>query len=119
MLYTPTDLSTYLADGESYMQYRVTMLSGSPSVSPQLNSVTVTYDPLGIEEEPALVLRAFPSPVRAVASVLLTLPEPAVCTVSVYGLDGRLVATVCDEALPAGESTLQWDASGVAPGVYL
>jgi hypothetical protein len=114
----PVDLSPYLADGESYLQYRVTMLSDNPSVSPQLNSVTVSYDPLGVEENTGFGLRVFPSPVASVATVSLTLPEPAECTVAVYSLDGRLVGTVSDGSLPAGESTLQWDASSVPSGVY-
>ncbi len=82
----PPELSTYLADGESYMQYRVTMLSDNPDVSPQLNSVTVTYDPLGIEEESELRLSVSPSPATTTADVHLSLPEPSDCTVSVYGL---------------------------------
>jgi hypothetical protein len=118
LLYTPVDLSAYLAEGESYLQYRVTMLSDNPDVSPQLNSVTVSYDPLGIEESTGFGLRAFPSPVASVTTVSLTLPEPAECNVSVYSLDGRLVGTVSDGLLPAGETSLQWDASSVPSGVY-
>ena len=114
----PVDLSTYLADGESYLQYRVTMLSDNPSVSPQLNSVTVTYDPLGIEESPELRLSVSPSPAATTACVYLSLPEPADCTVSVYGLDGRLVERLHGGSLPAGESTFTWDASSVPSGVY-
>lgn len=118
LLYAPVDLSNYLADGESYLQYRVTMLSDNPGVSPQLNSVTVSYDPLGVEGNTGFGLRVFPGPVGSVATVSLTLPEPAECTVAVYSLDGRLVDTVSDGSLPAGENTLQWDASSVPSGVY-
>jgi hypothetical protein len=118
LLFTPVDLSAYLADGESYLQYRVTMLSDNPGVSPQLNSVTVSYDPLGVEGNTGFGLRVFPSPASSVATVSLTLPEPAECTVAVYSLDGRLVGTVSDGSLPAGESALQWDASSVPSGVY-
>jgi hypothetical protein len=118
LLYAPVDLSAYLADNESYLQYRVTMLSDNPDVSPQLNSVTVSYDPLGVEGNTGFGLRVFPSPVGSVATVSLTLPEPAECTVTVFSLDGRLVDTVSDGLLPAGESALQWDASSVPSGVY-
>jgi len=118
LLYAPVDLSNYLADGESYLQYRVTMLSDNPGVSPQLNSVTVSYDPLGVEENTGFGLRVFPSPVGSVATLSLTLPEPAECTVSVYSLDGRLVGTVSDGLLPDGESAFHWDASSVPSGVY-
>ncbi len=118
LLYAPVDLSAYLAEGESYMQYRVTMLSDNPGVSPQLNSVTVTYDPLGVEENTESGLRVFPSPVGSVATVSLTLPEPAECTVAVFSLNGRLVGTVSEGSLPAGENALVWDASSVPSGVY-
>ena len=93
LLYAPVDLSAYLADGESYLQYRVTMLSDNPDVSPQLNSVTVSYDPLGVEGNSGFGLRVFPSPVASVATVSLTLPEPADAplpsTVSMAGWSGR------------------------------
>jgi hypothetical protein len=114
----PVDLSAYLADGESYLQYRVTMLSDNPSVSPQLNSVTVTYDPLGIEENPEFRLSVSPSPATTTAVLRLSLPAPADCTVSVYGLDGRLVERLHGGSLPAGESSFQWDVSSVPSGVY-
>ncbi len=119
LLYAPADLSTYLADGESYLQYRVTMLSDNPSVSPQLNSVTVTYDPLGIEEEPALRLSVSPSPATTTAVVHLSLPEPVDCIVSVYGLDGRLVEELHRGVLDSGENLLRWNAFETPSGVYL
>ncbi len=118
LLYAPADLSAYLADNESYLQYRVTMLSDNPGVSPQLNSVTVTYDPLGIEEEPTLRLSVSPSPATTTASIWLSLPEPVDCTVSVYGLDGRLVERIHDGSLSAGESSFQLDVSSVPSGLY-
>ncbi len=118
LLYAPADLSAYLSDGESYFQYRVTMLSDNPAVSPQINTVTVTYDPLGIEEEPALRLSVSPSPATTTAVIRLSLPEPVDCTVSVYGLDGRLVERLNDGSIPAGESSFQWDVSSVPSGVY-
>lgn len=71
-----------------------------------------------MEENNGFGLRVFPSPVASVATVSLTLPEPAECTVAVYSLDGRLVRTVSDGLLPAGESALVWDASSVPSGVY-
>ena len=119
LLYAPADLSTYLADGESYLQYRVTMLSDNPSVSPQLNSVTVTYDPLGIEEEPALRLSVSPSPATTTASIRLSLPEPVDCIVSVYGLDGRLVEELHRGVLDSGENLLRWNTFETPSGVYL
>ena len=118
LLYAPVELSAYLADGESYLQYRVTMLSDNPSVSPQLNSVTVTYGPLGLEEDPELRLSVSPSPAATTACVRLSLPESVDCTVSVYGLDGRLVERIHGGSLPSGENELQWDVSSVPSGVY-
>jgi len=114
----PADLSTYLSDGESYLQYRVTMLSDNPGVSPQLNSVTVTYDPLGIDEGSALRLSVSPSPATTTAVVHLSLPEPVDYTVSVYGLDGRLVERLHDGSIPAGDYAIHWDVSSIPSGVY-
>jgi glucuronoarabinoxylan endo-1,4-beta-xylanase len=39
-------------------------------------------------------------------------------TLKVFDLLGREVATLLNEAKPAGAHTIRWDASGVSSGVY-
>ena len=114
----PADLSDYLEEGDSYMQYRVVMLGVGSNSTPELHSVTVTYDPLGIEENPELRLSVSPSPAATTANIRLSLPDPVDCTVSMYGLDGRLVERLHGGSLPAGENSFHWDVSSVPSGVY-
>jgi hypothetical protein len=64
-----------------------------------------------------------PNPFAQGSTVRLALPAPERVTVRVYDPSGRLVRTLVDAPLPAGEHRLDWDgrdASGrrVASGVY-
>jgi hypothetical protein len=64
-----------------------------------------------------------PNPFTQGATMRLALPEAGQATVKVYDPAGRLVRTLVDEPLPAGEHALAWDgkdATGrrVASGVY-
>ncbi len=70
-------------------------------------------------------LTAAPNPFRSSVTVRLDLAEPGATRLGIYDVAGRLVRTLADGALPAGEQpTLVWDgrnAAGipVASGVYL
>jgi choice-of-anchor B domain-containing protein len=69
-------------------------------------------------------LTAAPNPFRSSVTVRLDLAEPGATRLGIYDVAGRLVRTLADGALPAGDPTLVWDgrnAAGtpVASGVYL
>ncbi|HEY2954192.1 MAG TPA: FG-GAP-like repeat-containing protein [Candidatus Eisenbacteria bacterium] len=68
--------------------------------------------------------RVHPNPARARATVRFTLPRAGRATLRVLDTAGRLVATLEDRFLPAGEHVAAWDGRGfdgatAAPGVYV
>ena len=64
-----------------------------------------------------------PNPFNPSTSIDYEIPAPCMVTVSVYSLDGRRVAVLVDDAMPAGRFTTSWDGRDlqgrqVAAGVY-
>jgi hypothetical protein len=60
-----------------------------------------------------------PNPTAGTTAFSFTLPESAYAELSVYDLAGRRIATVFDGEAEAGENRVAYDASVMAPGVYL
>ena len=65
----------------------------------------------------------YPNPFNPKTTISFTIDAPSQVTLSIYTADGRLVATLVDQALDAGAKTVSWngrDASGeaVGSGVY-
>jgi len=65
-----------------------------------------------------------PNPFRARTSIRFELPRPGKVRLTVYDVMGRVIRTVVDGHLPAGEHEVPWDArdnggSLVSSGVYL
>jgi hypothetical protein len=70
------------------------------------------------------LLPSAPNPFLGSTQIRFALAEPAEATVRVYALDGRMVRTLLDTALPAGEKNLTWDGRddlgrAVAAGTYI
>jgi hypothetical protein len=60
----------------------------------------------------------YPNPFNPSTTVRFSLREAANVVLRVFDLQGREVATLVEGAMPAGEHTAHWDASGVAGGAY-
>lgn len=79
--------------------------------------------PVANEESPntsgARLAIAGPNPVRSETAIALTLASPEAVTVEVLDLLGRSVQTLHTGALTAARHTLDLDAGGLAPGVYV
>jgi hypothetical protein len=58
-----------------------------------------------------------PNPAKGSATIAFDLPEDAEVTLTVYDINGRKIATVVNETLPAGEH--ETEVSSLAPGVYV
>ncbi|MEZ4388843.1 MAG: FlgD immunoglobulin-like domain containing protein [Candidatus Krumholzibacteriia bacterium] len=72
----------------------------------------------------APILRAAPNPFNPLTEIRFRLPAAAVVEVGVYDAAGRLVRTLHEGGLPAGEQSFAWDGRGrsgerVAAGTYL
>ena len=61
----------------------------------------------------------YPNPFNAATRIQFGLPEAAYITVNVYDVSGRLVATLVEGEIQAGNHAVTWEAASVATGVYL
>jgi outer membrane protein assembly factor BamB len=61
----------------------------------------------------------YPNPFNSRTSMEFTLPQSGFMTLKVYNLLGEHVATLIAEKRTAGAYKLNWDAQGLASGVYL
>jgi len=61
----------------------------------------------------------FPNPFNPSTMIVFYLPRNEYVTLKVYDITGRVVETLVEGEVPAGEHRLQWDATGLASGVYL
>jgi hypothetical protein len=74
----------------------------------------------GVDASPAgFSLRNSPNPVRSVTDISFTLPERSSAALAVYNINGRKVADVAQGLYEQGGNTVRFDASSLAPGVYL
>jgi hypothetical protein len=61
----------------------------------------------------------YPNPFNPITVIKYELPRASHVTLKIYNTLGQEVATVVDENKPAGVHTAQFDATGLASGVYL
>ncbi len=122
-LFSPDSLSGVLADGDSLFQYRAILHTDDPSLSPILDSVSVSWELwTGVEGETGSPVGVFalrgavPNPARGVALVRFSLPGEGPAELLVYDVAGRVVSRNSD-VLPAGRHQIELE--GLAAGVYL
>ena len=61
----------------------------------------------------------YPNPFNSATTIEFALPKSAFVTLKVFNLLGEEVATLIAEQRSAGLHKLNWDARGLASGVYL
>jgi len=61
----------------------------------------------------------YPNPFNPSTTIEFALPKPGFVTLKVYDLLGREVAVIVADKLAAGRYKYDWDAKGLASGVYL
>jgi len=87
--------------------------------------VPTDADDLAVQIPETFSLRQnYPNPFNPATSISFTIPRSGNVRVDVFDILGRLVATVHDGALPAGEHTVVWNGNNnngktVASGIYL
>jgi len=60
----------------------------------------------------------YPNPFNPTTTISYQLPEAATVTLTVFNTAGQEVALLIDGQVSAGFHTIQWDASGMASGIY-
>ncbi len=64
-------------------------------------------------------LRVWPSPTRGDVRIQFALDRNASVRIVAYDLLGREVARIAERSLNAGQESVDWSASSLAPGIYL
>jgi len=96
-----------------------------PLPVPSPGATNDTVSPVPAAAESTVVLGpSRPNPFNAGTTLRFTLPHETAIVLEIYDLNGRLVTTLVDETLAAGEHTVKWngrDKRGrpLASGVYL
>jgi hypothetical protein len=120
IIFSPGSITPYVTAGDDYFQYRAVLETLEPTATPSLNSVTVSWNPVGIEggEEPStLSMEPLRNPTVGFAELRLSLPSLMQVRLDVFDVSGRLVAGVLDGELEQGSHTIQ--VSDLTPGLYL
>lgn len=70
-------------------------------------------------EEPGFAVAVAPVPATGASTVHLSLPVPAAVDLRVFDVMGRVAVGLCSGFLPAGETTLDFNAGELPCGVYI
>jgi len=65
------------------------------------------------------LLQNYPNPFNPTTAISFTLPQSMRVTLKVYNALGQEIATLVDGIRQAGPSVIEWNAQGLASGVYL
>jgi hypothetical protein len=114
--YTYTDFSAVAIT--PYYRLKQIDLDGTPHYSESIRIAAWTdADETPMPIEYALA-QNYPNPFNPSTAIRYQLPAVSFVTLKVYDNLGREVATLLNEVKQPGYYTVQWDASGVASGVY-
>lgn len=117
-LYSPCSLLGILSEGDSYFQYKVILQTSDASITPALEDITVTWNPLGTGVSDSVVLELLPcAPNPSVCSVIrFSLPESASVEISIFDLSGRLVSEIYGDEYSSGFHDVLLE--DLSPGIY-
>jgi len=82
------------------------------------------YEPQAVEAPQADppcafdLMQNYPNPFNAATTLMFTLAQDSDVQLAAYDIRGGLVATLCDEWMPAGRHTLIWNAADLPSGAY-
>ncbi|MCP4229165.1 MAG: T9SS type A sorting domain-containing protein, partial [bacterium] len=108
--------------GDRYLQYQVILISSLTGESPIFKEIRLGYGSLGYDSLlPEDHIHAIPNPITTnVCTIHYALAADATVTAGVYDIKGRLVWSESEEGIGLKPNQfIDWDTSGVAPGVYL
>jgi hypothetical protein len=65
------------------------------------------------------LLQNYPNPFNSATKITFSVPDAARVTIQVYDLNGRLVATLIDDVMPAGMHSQIFETDNLASGTYV
>ncbi|MCK4815879.1 T9SS type A sorting domain-containing protein, partial [bacterium] len=118
-LTAPCSLYGILDEDDSFFQYRAILDTTDSCETPVLEDVTITWDPVGIEEGEATELRLLtvaPNPSSGFSVLRFYLPVSASVKLNVFDLSGRIVQETHEDEYSAGYHDVQLE--DLLPGIY-
>ncbi|MCI0450359.1 MAG: SBBP repeat-containing protein [Chlorobi bacterium] len=83
-------------------------------------SITTSIEPVSNEIPNEFRLyNNYPNPFNPVTKIKFDLPKQSAATITVYDVSGKVIKTLVGESLGAGSYSVDFDATGLATGVYL
>jgi hypothetical protein len=119
-LNAPCNLDGILVEGDRFFQYRAILRTSDQQMTPELQEVTVDWNPLGVVEpqEPVPWLAGpFPNPVTGSSTLELTLESSAFVSVEVFDLSGRLSSVLAHQIMTCGLHEIR--VSRLPAGIYI
>lgn len=112
------------------IKYRVRAFDTDENKSDYSNTVLFNQKGGGLEKrgddgsstqlpDKFVVSQNYPNPFNPTTTFTFALPETAPVRLTIFDLNGRTVAQLINEELPAGRYSLPFDASNLASGIYL
>lgn len=92
---------------------------GGPGANKTITSIKLDRSTNEAQPNTFVLFQNYPNPFNPTTTIEFNLPNSAFVTLKVYNLLGEQVATLVAEQREAGVHKLNWDASGLASGVYL
>jgi hypothetical protein len=118
-LSSPCSLAGILDDYDSYFQYMAVLQTDDSTSTPVLEDITITWDPLGVEEPPALetaLLGPSCNPVCGdLVEIRFTLEEPSQVVLRIFDVSGRLIGEATGD-FPPGDGAVGF--TGLRPGLH-
>lgn len=119
-----TPLTSYLEDGDRYIQYKAILSTENELLTPVLQDVSFHYWPVSVEENQSTEISDYelymsgtnPS-YSGTVSMSFSIPVSAHVQMNIFDVSGRVIQKLADTEFVSGEHTVQ--ATGFAPGVYL
>jgi hypothetical protein len=115
-IHSANDLIGPSVNDFAFMNLNVRTMVAATAVLAQPVSGTTSA---GSDLPVAARLQAHPNPFNPQTTLSYALPRSGQAELEVYDARGRLVARPLSTAAPAGAATVQWNAEGLASGLYL
>ena len=114
----PCSLAGILAENDSFFQYMAILGTTDPTATTALHDITISWDPVGIEELPIFetaLIGALVNPSSGGVAIGFAVAELSTVEFSVYDVSGRLTEEITGQ-FPEGENTIS--VLDLQPGVY-
>ena len=129
---SPTPINLILNSNSNYTGFNSDIILYVPTGSKSQYAVApvwkdfkniVEHIVTGIDEPVATngnisVLQNYPNPFTSTTAIMYKVTEPGFISIKVFDLMGTEVASLVSEKKPVGEYVIDWNASGLADGLY-